>query len=210
MYYAENFSCVEINSTFYRPHRKATYEAWKAATPAAFRFSVKMPRTITHECALRHAAAEVSEFFSGIEALQPKLGAVLLQLPPSLEFNAAAFRAFIKSVPKLRHVRLVCEPRHASWFAGPADALLGQLGISRAATDPSPFAPAKRPGGSRSFDYFRWHGSPRMYYSSYSEIQLKSFAAAAKAARSTETWCIFDNTALYAAWDNAAALLSLK
>src|ERR1700733_5234695 len=63
MYYAEHFSCVEINSSFYRPHRKTTYEAWKTATPASFRFSVKMPRTITHECALRHANREVSEFF---------------------------------------------------------------------------------------------------------------------------------------------------
>jgi hypothetical protein len=85
---------VEINSSFYRPHRQSTYEGWKTATPASFRFSVKMPRKITHECALRHAAAEVTEFYSGIEGLQPKLGAVLIQLPPSLEFSAASVRRF--------------------------------------------------------------------------------------------------------------------
>jgi uncharacterized protein YecE (DUF72 family) len=166
-----------------------------------------MPRSITHECALRHAAAEVSEFFSGIEALQPKLRAVLIQLPPSLEFSAAAVRAFFKSVPRLRGVHLVCEPRHASWFAHPADALLERLDVSRVATDPSAFATASHPGGSRSFNYFRWHGSPRMYYSSYSDTQLQALAASVRAVRRTEAWCIFDNTALHAAWDNAAALL---
>jgi uncharacterized protein YecE (DUF72 family) len=167
-----------------------------------------MPRTITHECALRHAAAELSEFFSGIEVLQPKLGAVLIQLPPSLEFSAAPVRAFFKSLPRLRSVRLVCEPRHSSWFAGPADALLEQLDVSRAATDPDPFAGGSRPGGSRSFNYFRWHGSPRMYYSSYSDAQLEALAASVKALRRIDTWCIFDNTAAYAAWENATALLS--
>src|SRR6201996_3417025 len=164
-YYAEHFSCVEINSSFYRPHRKSTYQTWKSATPASFRFSVKMPRAITHECALRHAGREITEFFDGIEALQPKLGAVLIQLPPSLEFSAALVRAFFKSLPKLGGVRLVCEPRHATWFTGAADALLERLDVSRAATDPSAFPAAKRAGGSRAFGYFRWHGSPRMYYS---------------------------------------------
>jgi uncharacterized protein YecE (DUF72 family) len=169
-----------------------------------------MPRTITHECALRHAVREITAFFGGIEALQPKLGAVLIQLPRSLEFSAALVRAFFKSVPRWRAVRLVCEPRHASWFTPAADTLLERLDISRAATDPSPFAPAGRPGGSRGFNYFRWHGSPRMYYSSYSDSQLKAFAALAKAAggaRGAEAWCIFDNTALYAAWVNATTFM---
>jgi uncharacterized protein YecE (DUF72 family) len=208
-YYAEHFSCVEINSSFYQLHRKSTYQTWKTATPASFRFSVKMPRTITHECALRHAAREIAEFFDGIEALQPKLGAVLIQLPPSLAFSAALVRAFFKSLPKLGGVRLVCEPRHATWFTGTADALLERLDVTRVAVDPTPFERARRPGGSRSFHYFRWHGSPRMYYSSYSDAQLESFAALAKAARPRDAWCIFDNTALYAAWNNADALLSL-
>jgi uncharacterized protein YecE (DUF72 family) len=207
-YYAEHFSCVEINSSFYRPHRKSTYHGWKVTTPPAFRFAVKMPRTITHECALRHAASEVNGFFSGVEALQPKLGAVLIQLPPSLEFSAALVRAFFKSVPRCRGVRLVCEPRHASWFTESADALLEQLDVSRAATDPAPFPAGERPGGCRSFNYFRWHGSPRMYYSSYSKSQLESFAGLVKAARDADAWCIFDNTARYAAWDNAASFIA--
>jgi uncharacterized protein YecE (DUF72 family) len=208
-YYAEHFSCVEINSSFYRTHRKSTYSAWNLATPASFRFAVKMPRTITHDSGLQGTGEETAQFFAEIEALQPKLGAVLVQLPPSLEFQAAHVRAFFKSMPKLGGTALVCEPRHASWFTGAADALLQRLGVTRVATDPTAFETAKRPGGNRDFAYFRWHGSPRKYYSRYSQAQLAAFAAEVTAVGSASTWCIFDNTARHAAWDNAKSFLSV-
>lgn len=202
-YYAEHFACVEINSSFYRPHRKSTYAAWNLDTPAQFLFSVKMPRTITHESGLRDCRHEIAAFFGGIEALQPKLGVVLIQLPPSLEFSASHVRAFFKSVPRLPGSRLVCEPRHASWFTGDADLLLAKLEVSRVAADPVKFATAIQPGGDPGFSYFRWHGSPRMYYSSYSQARLHGFVAQVSALASRSTWCIFDNMALYAAWDDA-------
>jgi uncharacterized protein YecE (DUF72 family) len=56
-FYAEHFSCVEINSSFYRTHLPKTYARWKAETPAEFRFSVKMPQAVTHEARLHHATA---------------------------------------------------------------------------------------------------------------------------------------------------------
>jgi uncharacterized protein YecE (DUF72 family) len=208
-YYAGRFSCVEINSSFYRSHRKSTYLAWKLATPAEFRFAVKMPRTITHDSALSDASDEIAVFFDEVEALQPKLAVVLVQLPPSLEFSAAKVRSFFRSLPPLKGTRLVCEPRHASWFTGSADALLERLEVARAATDPTPFAPAKLPGGSPALRYFRWHGSPRKYYSSYSEARLAAFAAEANTIGHSDSWCIFDNTAAYAAWDNAQALATM-
>jgi uncharacterized protein YecE (DUF72 family) len=54
--YAKRFNAVEINSSFYRPHQPATYERWAAAVPAGFRFSVKLPKTITHEKRLHDCA----------------------------------------------------------------------------------------------------------------------------------------------------------
>jgi uncharacterized protein YecE (DUF72 family) len=90
---------VPHGSSFHRPHRGATYARWRDDTPAPFRFSVKMPRSITREARLRRTAAEVSRFYEEICHLQPKLGAVLVQLPPSLEFSAAAVRSFFKAVP---------------------------------------------------------------------------------------------------------------
>jgi uncharacterized protein YecE (DUF72 family) len=209
-YYAEHFSCVEINSSFYRPHRKATYSSWKLATPRAFRFAVKMPRSITHESGLRGTKREMLEFFAGVEALQPKLGVVLIQLPPNLEFQANRAKAFFKSIPRLHGTEIACEPRHASWFTRAADAQLRRLDIARVAADPARVPEAGRPGGDLRFAYFRWHGSPHMYYSSYSTMQLNRFAAEVKAAPGGG-WCIFDNTARYAAWDNATSFrLSLK
>lgn len=205
-YYAEHFSCVEINSSFYRTHRQSTYAAWNLATPASFRFAVKMPRAITHDSGLEDTGEATAQFFDDIEALQPKLGAVLVQLPPSLEFDAAQVHAFFKSMPKSRRTPLVCEPRHASWFTGAADALLEQLNVTRVATDPTAFESARLPGGNPDLAYFRWHGSPHKYYSSYSQIQLAEFAAQVAAVGGPRTWCIFDNTAQHAAWNNATDL----
>jgi uncharacterized protein YecE (DUF72 family) len=65
-YYAAQFSCVEINSSFYRPHQAATYAGWRDATPAEFRFSVKMPRSITPASHLKRCAADVAQFYGEI------------------------------------------------------------------------------------------------------------------------------------------------
>ena len=202
-FYAAHFSCVEINSSFYRTHQSATYARWRDETPAAFRFTVKMPRSITHESHLKHCATEVERFYEGIIALQPKLAAVLVQLPPSLEFSRRTVRTFFNSLPRLRGTKVVCEPRHVSWFTSAAESTLREAGVSRVAADPARCAGADVPGGVRRFAYFRWHGSPRLYYSKYSEAQLAIFAATVRKAKTAETWCVFDNTARYAAWDDA-------
>jgi len=207
-YYAAHFSCVEINSSFYRPHQSATYARWRDETPAQFRFSVKMPRSITHEAHLKGCAAEVERFYEDMAALQPKLAAVLVQLPPSLEFNAPTIRTFFNAVPRLRGTKVVCEPRHSSWFASAADKVLRDAGVSRVAADPARCSGAEIPGGVRRFAYFRWHGSPHLYYSKYSEAQLAAFAAAVRGTNATESWCVFDNTARYAAWDDALRFMA--
>jgi uncharacterized protein YecE (DUF72 family) len=206
-FYAENFSCVEINSSFYRSHQQTTYARWNAETPEAFRFSVKMPRTITHESQLKRCAAEVARFYDEIAGLQSKLGAVLVQLPPSLEFNRRTVGAFFKALPRRRGVKVVCEPRHRSWFTPAAQSTLRDAGVSRVAADPARFPGAEAPAGTSRLAYFRWHGSPRLYYSKYSQSQISAFAALVNANKARDAWCIFDNTALYAAWDDALAFM---
>jgi uncharacterized protein YecE (DUF72 family) len=202
-YYAAHFSCVEINSSFYRPHQGATYARWRNETPRSFQFSVKMPRSITHECQLKRCASEVADFYEQISNLQPKLAAVLVQLPPSLEFSGRSVRAFFNTVPRMPRTRVVCEPRHASWFTSDAENALRELGVSRVASDPARCQGADVPGGARRLAYFRWHGTPRLYYSKYSQAQLVAFAETVARTSATRTWCIFDNTARYAAWDDA-------
>src|SRR5690554_5249594 len=86
--YATRFDVTEINSTFYRPHQPRTFERWAASVPARFRFSVKLPRQITHEARLLRTGDALTEFFDGVAGLGKKLGGVLVQLPPSLAFDA--------------------------------------------------------------------------------------------------------------------------
>jgi uncharacterized protein YecE (DUF72 family) len=207
-YYAAHFSCVEINSSFYRPHQSTTYERWRDATPALFRFSVKMPRSVTHESHLKRCAAEVGRFYENVAALQPKLAAVLIQLPPSLEFNGRAVRAFFNSVPRFRATKVVCEPRHPSWFTSAAEGAMRDAGVSRVAADPARCPGAELPGGADRFAYFRWHGTPRVYYSKYSQAQLATFAATVRRIKASEIWCVFDNTARHAAWDDAQQFMA--
>jgi uncharacterized protein YecE (DUF72 family) len=208
-YYATQFSCVEINSSFYRPHQTTTYARWREETPSQFRFSVKMPQSITHESHLKRCAKEVERFYGEIVHLQSKLAVVLVQLPPSLEFDRRTVRAFFKSLPRIADIQAVCEPRHASWFTGSADDLLEEAGVSRVAADPARFPGAELPGGAYGFAYFRWHGSPHLYYSKYSDAQLAAFAKSVSGAGATRCWCVFDNTARHAAWDDALQFRTL-
>jgi uncharacterized protein YecE (DUF72 family) len=103
-YYATHFSCVEINSSFYRTHQGATYARWRDETADSFRFSVKMPRSVTHESHLKGCSSEVARFYEDIAELRPKLAVVLIQLPPSLEFDK-------RSAPSSRPSRAFAERR---------------------------------------------------------------------------------------------------
>jgi uncharacterized protein YecE (DUF72 family) len=205
--YATRLSAVEINSSFYRPHRRKTYERWAASVPADFRFSAKLPRAITHEARLKNGEKPLAGFLEEVTGLGDRLGPLLVQLPPSLAFDASVAAEFFAGFRMRFDGLLACEPRHASWFAAPAQALLKKHHVARVAADPAPIsgssAPgADRPGGWRGFCYFRWHGSPVMYRSDYGPARL-----AALAARLTpDDWCIFDNTAAGAAAPNALAL----
>jgi uncharacterized protein YecE (DUF72 family) len=201
--YATRFNAVEINSSFYRPHRPATYAKWAASAPRDFRFAVKMPRSITHEKRLRDAGVELARFAGEAGALGEKLGPVLIQLPPSLAFDAKIARAFFAGCRDDFAGLLACEPRHASWFADGAERMLEEFRIARVAADPARVVPeAAAPGGWRGFAYWRLHGSPRMYYSAYEPAFLESLARDLKR-RKSDAWCIFDNTALGAATDDA-------
>jgi uncharacterized protein YecE (DUF72 family) len=69
-------------------------------------------------------------------------------------------------------------------------------------------AGAETPGAMRRFTYYRWHGTPHLYYSKYSQAQLASFAAAVTRTRAAATWCVFDNTARHAAWNDALEFMA--
>jgi uncharacterized protein YecE (DUF72 family) len=205
--YAQRLNGVEINSSFYRPHKPDTYARWAAAVPEAFRFSVKMPRSITHELRLSHCGSQLDRFLEETSVLRQKLGCVLVQLPPSLRFDAAVMGRFLKMLRRRFEQPCVCEPRHETWFGANADQLLAEFDIGRVAADPALVPSAASPGGSTKIVYYRLHGSPRMYYSNYDDAYLKSLAAQLRIDASvTDAWCIFDNTAAGFALSNALDL----
>jgi uncharacterized protein YecE (DUF72 family) len=209
--YASRFAAVEINSSFHRSHKPAIWARWRNAVPSHFRFSVKMPKAITHSARLDVTPEVIAAFISKISALESKLGCLLVQLPPSLPFDPTIAGNFFENLKALTPVTIACEPRHGSWFEPEADELLRQLGITRVAADPARAPAADEPGGSRQLSYFRLHGSPKIYYSAYSDEFLKSLAASVKreAEQGRVVWCIFDNTTLGAATRNALDLVTL-
>lgn len=194
--YASRFPIVEINSSFYRPHQPATYARWAASVPDDFRFSVKLPQAISHVARLRGAAPLLDPFLHAVAHLGDRLGALLLQLPPSLAYNGRTASAFFRALRRRTATPMACEPRHPSWFDDKADALLDDHDIARVAADPARVAGADQPGGARHWSYWRWHGQPRIYYSAYQQPELRRLAGAAtQAAGRDGAWVILDNTA---------------
>ncbi|WP_375393205.1 DUF72 domain-containing protein [uncultured Sphingomonas sp.] len=202
--YAARFDAVEINSSFHRPHRRTTYERWAASVPAAFRFAVKLPKAITHERRLVESAEPLARFAEEVGGLGGKRGPVLVQLPPSLAFDAELADSFFGRLGETLPGRVACEPRHPSWFTAAADALLIAHAVARVAADPARVPGAAEPGGWRGLTYARWHGSPAIYRSSYDETAIEAHAAVARTAG--ESWTMYDNTTLGAATANALAL----
>ena len=209
--YAQVFAASEINSSFHRPHRPSTYARWAASVSPGFAFSVKLPKAITHVARLARPEAALDAFFAEARALGPSLHCLLVQLPPSLAFDAAVATAFAAALQERHAGAIALEPRHASWFSPEVDAWLAGRRVARVLADPVRHDAGRVPGGWPGLVYLRLHGSPRVYYSSYDDEVLQALALRIRetADQGAEVWCIFDNTAGQAAAGNALALQRL-
>jgi uncharacterized protein YecE (DUF72 family) len=202
--YARVFNCAEINSTFYRSHGEATYARWAQSTGRSFRFALKLPRLITHDLRLQRVSSALDRFLEESSALKSKRGPLLVQLPPSLEFQPRVAGRFFELLRKRWSAFVVCEPRHVSWFSHESETMLKDFHIGRVATDPTAIVGAERPGGWPGIVYYRLHGSPRKYWSAYEQGFLDRIAdAIRRTPASTAAWCVFDNTAGGGALENA-------
>ncbi len=208
--YASVFNAVEINSCFYRPHRFSTYQRWAASVPDDFRFAVKLPKVITHEARLVDAGAAVDRFLSETAGLGDKRGPILVQLPPSLSFDAAIGGRFFRELRDRFDGELVFEPRHETWFTTEVELMLVDHRVARVAADPARVPAAAVPAGFDRLIYLRLHGSPRTYYSAYpfEELERVTGILETKADLGISSWCIFDNTALGAATADALTVRS--
>jgi uncharacterized protein YecE (DUF72 family) len=207
--YARGLNAVEINSSFYRSHLGATYARWAASTPSGFRFAVKVPKEVTHILRLRETAP-LDRFAAETAALGGKLGTWLLQLPPGLAFNPGTAGRFFDGLRARFAGEVACEPRHPTWFTPQAGQLLVQYRVARVAADPSIDPQGTRPGGWEGLIYYRLHGSPEMYRSTYSGEFLRGMAGMLmRLTSSAPVWCIFNNTAAGSAIENGLNLLEL-
>ena len=206
--YAAKFPVTEINSSFHRPHRISTWERWRDSVPDRFRFSVKVPKAITHVSKLVDCDEQLDRFVEEASTLREKLAVLLVQLPPKLAFDGPVAGTFFKRLRASTTAAVACEPRHLRWFTEEADDLLRDLGVARVAADPSICEAAARPGGWPGLRYWRLHGSPVIYRSSYRD-RIERYAAelASEHMPAGDSWCIFDNTASSAGAGDALALI---
>ncbi|MES2415597.1 MAG: DUF72 domain-containing protein [Pseudomonadota bacterium] len=213
--YSSRFNAVEINSSFYRPHRRATYEKWAASVPTGFCFSVKLPKAFTHELRLDVSGSEakgaLQSFFEQVSGLKEKFCCLLIQLPPSLPYSPAKAMQFFKLLRDQYQGVVAVEPRNFSWFGNEAEVLFRQEELSRVLADPVLFDAGRWPGGDPRAVYLRLHGSPRIYYSAYGRTLIQSLATRMRMASHTAStvWCVFDNTASGAATADALYLNEL-
>jgi uncharacterized protein YecE (DUF72 family) len=203
--YAQRFAGVEINSSFYRPHRASTYARWAASVPDDFRFALKVPKDITHVRRLIDVDEPLARFLEESSGLGVKRDVLLVQLPPSLAFEPSVAERFFALVRGSYTGRLACEPRHLTWFGRAAHEMFVNVHVARVAADPPRAGDAFEPGGSEDFHYWRLHGSPRIYYSAYDDARRAAIVEMLRSA-SVPAWCIFDNTAAGAATADALAV----
>ena len=145
--YARRLNAVEINSSFYRPHQRKTYEQWAQSTPNSFRFSVKMPKAMTHEQRLADCGALLDRFVAEVTGLGDRLGVLLVQLPPKLALEERVAGGFFRNLRKridvrIARVREYCEycsnidNQRRYLYAGSAWSVIG-AGIPKALDLPS-------------------------------------------------------------------------
>jgi len=172
-FYAEHFSTVELNASFYRLPKPQAFENWRKRTPDDFLWAVKASRYITHVRRLTEVAEPLERLYHAVEGLGGKLGPILFQLPPSLPFHEEVFCRFCQH---LRKDRLhVLEVRHPSWEHQKAIDLIREHNMAPCISDTAGRYPYIEKN-TASFVYIRLHGSQKLYASEYSEPELQAYA----------------------------------
>ena len=155
-FYADRFSVVEVNATFYRLPTEATVDRWRSSTPESFRFAVKASRYITHIKRLASAAAEIAQFYDRMSALREKRGPVLFQTPPTLPLDLASLRSTLDAIPDTGTAAF--EFRHPSWQSDAVTDLLNDHGSTWVVADRAGSAQEIPQVGGWS--YIRFHQGP--------------------------------------------------
>ncbi|MBX4216164.1 DUF72 domain-containing protein [Candidatus Parcubacteria bacterium] len=216
-FYADTFDSVEVNSTFYRLPSKETFAKWAKETPKEFVFGLKLSRYITHLKRLRGVKRELTAFFGRAKSMGRKFAVLLVQLPPSLKFDAKRDGKFFDDLMAARKKSgtapfIALEPRHISWFEGATFETVKNLakrhgiGLVFAHSSHFPFYPPEKEYFTAKFVYLRFHGPRELYASRYGKRALRPWVARVR--RWVRTMPVFvyfnDDVNGYAVLDAAA------
>ena len=150
-YYAERFTTVEINYTFYRMPNEKILGGWDRETPPGFRLTLKAPKRITHIARLKDCADPLAYFMKTAATLGPKLGAILFQLPPYFRKDLIVLDEFLRSLPQ--DTCAAFEFRHASWMDPEVFARLKARNLALCIADSEKFSTPLEI--TASYGYFR-------------------------------------------------------
>jgi uncharacterized protein YecE (DUF72 family) len=183
-YYSSRFRTVEVNYSFYRLPRPSTYEKWVSETGDDFIFAIKLSRFISHVKKLSGVKTALKKFLTNAQALGPKLGPVLVQLPPSYRINLKKLEQFLEKTEQVRSelsmdapLRLAFEFRHRSWFEEPdTEAVADTLkrhGAALVFGHSSRYPYPDHEPITADFVYLRYHGPKEMFASRYGRAGLE-------------------------------------
>lgn len=203
-FYAEQFDTVEINNSFYRLPGAETFDKWRDQAPPGFCYAVKANRFITQAKKLKDCAEPLARMIAPVRHLQPALGPILYQLPPSLGLDLERLEQFLRLLPPdLTHA---FEFRHKSWYVDATAALLDRFGAGFVVHD-FPGIPSPR-WVTGKLVYLRFHGAGGKYWGRYAESTLLE-RAEWMAAQDRPVWAYFNNDADAAAIHDALTLKAM-
>jgi len=205
-YYTKHFDTLELNVTFYRFPTLKSLKAWYDKAPEGFSFSAKVPRPVTHFKKFEETERMINDFYQLLkEGLKEKLGCILFQLPPRLNYSKEKLDVIIK------HTNLffqnVIEFRHNSWWRKDVFETLEHHNIT--------FCGVSYPGiindviTHGKLCYYRFHGVPKLYHSMYGTEFLKKISDKIIDSNTETAYIYFNNTASAAALENAAEIKNM-
>lgn len=208
-FYADNFSSVEINASFYRLQTTDTFHNWYSQTPENFRFALKANRFLTHYKKLLDPLNSILIEKDHAKVLGKKLSAVLWQLPGSFKKNSARLKTFIEALRQWPEVPHAIEFRHPTWFDDETESCLVHEGIAVCQSDSADWP--SWDAVTSELIYIRLHGHDSTYASFYSDNELSVWS------HRIQQWLLegrdvsvyFDNDAHCAAPKNAMLLQHL-
>ncbi len=208
-YYAERFSSLEINSSFYHLPKEKTLTSWYKKTSSNFKFSLKGSKFITHTKRLKNVKEDVKRFVELSLLLKEKLGVILFQLPGSLRYNYETLKEFLNTLPQREGIRYAIEFRDLSWFKEDIYNLLSIYNVALCNISSPKVHDIFEV--TSSFLYIRFHGLKRWYNYNYTEEDLLPWAEFIQKERGKgkDVYVYFNNDASGYAIENTNLLKTL-